>query len=234
MVAACSPFRPFSTLGLSLTVISIALLAASIGRPNFMQNNILDVKETLGAFQICAQAPDLDYCANINTDCEVTVNDITKPLDNCTAFNTFRGLMVMGIIVGAVYIILSSVLFFTLRTGIRIWRIISFVLGVAAVGCLGVSIFTVIGYKSDDSPSTAEWDASFPLEITGAALMLVGVIAFFIGSLRESVPPSSAAAVGAGYQQFNDASVNTPYKQAEAAQPGYASYAYPTANTGYP
>jgi len=232
MVAACSPFRPFSSLGLSLTVIAIVLLAASIGRPNFIVIDDSGVKETVGAFQYCVQAPGVDECGNINTDCEIA--DYNKPLDNCTAFNTFRGLMVMGIIVGAVYIILSSVLFFTLRTGIRIWRIISFVLGVGAVGCLGVSIFTVIGYKSDDIPSNAEWDASFPLEITGAALMLVGVIAFFIGSIRESVNLSSAAAVGAGYQQFNDANVNNPYKQAEAAQPGYASYAYPTANTGYP
>jgi len=249
-LTACSPLRPITSGGLFLVVVGIILLSAALGLPEFLVAT--DAPEgssfTLGAFQIKLTGGGMSLSSNIDKDCDIELSSdpsVTTSLDNCTAFNTFRGLLVMGTTIGFVYMLLSLFVLFTLRTSSRIWRLITLVLGCSAVGCFGVSMFSIIGWKNDDSSSFVfllnnDYGASFKLQVSGGVLFFIGVIGFFIGNLREGREAAQTALLsGAGYQQFNDQNAQqTPYQRAEAAQPGYASYAQgysnTGANTGYP
>jgi len=133
----------------------------------------------------------------------------------------------MGILFILFHIITAMFVLFSLRTALKLWRTITLILGCIALGCIGVSIFSLVGYKNDeiDAPDGSDvvYSSSFALECTGVSLFTVGLIMFFIGTGREGL---DSAAPGQ-YQQFNEpAAATTGF--ATQQQPGYASYA------GYP
>jgi len=241
---ACSPFRPLTNVGLILTSVGLLFLIIAVARPFFIVQTIgalgITIAENdMGAFQVCQSSAsgltpsNNNGCHHVDQDCNV--EDSNDGLEGCTTFNTFRGLLVMGILFIFFYIIASTFVLFSLRTSVRLWRMITLVLGIIALACIGISIFSLVGYKNDYVPSgevpggsfSTTYGYSFALECVGVALFTIGLFMWFFGTGREGL---ESAAPGQ-YQQFNEppaATATAGSGFATQQQPGYASYA------GYP
>jgi len=213
-MGACSPFRPLTSIGLILLVVSLVFLLVAVIRPYFLT---LDIGH-LGSFETCDSS---DNCRNIAADC--SIENANGDLPGCTTYNTFRGLLILAIIVSGVQTILATFVLFTLRTTLRVWKIILLILGVVSLASLGISFFSLVGWRNNNPIGDQKFDfgSSFALEVVGTVLLLIGTIFFFFGARREGLtdaPPKTAP----GYAAFND---NTGLVAAAQQQPGYASYA---------
>jgi len=206
----CSPFKPITTIALVGIVLGWVFLCIAIGVSYFITEDDFH----MGAFQACQ---DTD-CYAIDHECKVSASDI--PLPDCTTFNVFRALLLLGILLGGISIAMGLFIVCTGRMTIRVWRIVVSILGISGAASAAISVFIFAGWRNDQGSPTPDYGASFFLEIIGCVLLGIGIGLLFFGLGREGTPTTVTTAQGAGYAQFND----TSYIQQQQQQ-GYATYA---------
>jgi hypothetical protein len=193
---AWSPFRPLTTCGISLLLIALVLVITAAARPAFIS---FSGGGGVGAFELCLPLLGLPVCFGLkpNTECSPDLpGTVTGSLAGCDLFNSFRGVLVGGIVllgfcnVAAVFVTLTG------RSRSRLWQGLNIAVGVVSTACIATSLFCFVGwwekFGSDGiNVPGSSYASSFYLVIATIIAVITGVALFTVGSRREG--PASAS-----------------------------------------
>jgi len=201
MSAACSPFRPFTTIGLLLFISSTGLLLTALIRPYFFTSTILSIPTggnpltvtgNVGAFRFCLQTDSLSVCSDVDWNCELGSSDSLLPtfqLNDCGFFNTFR-ITLMGsiILLGLCSLFFYPVIILTQRTAKRGYQRSMLLMNLLLMSSLLLSLGSLFyfAHENDSQQSTFVLSSSFYLEMSSLIGIIVGSIGLQLGNMWES------------------------------------------------
>jgi len=215
MATCCSPFRPWTSVGVFCLFASVANLITATSLPFFFVNPF-DPNNHMGVFAYCDESIQTN-CVPIATDCSVNVglfSGLQLMMDNtCDSFNAMRATLLIGIVGLGCNVIGSIGMWASNKTGERRLQQIHLFSALFSICSLisSISVFSATFIDMTDS-----WGVSYWMTVSSTLAAIIGNGCYYKGCKSEGDASTASSTSATAYAVMHE-TPSIPYPSAHSA-----------------